>query len=161
METVDDLAALARTDYPQALRDAVHALTDRNEAVNAKYGIMAWERFDYDLAACSLTFSHKGRPRVTAEIQLVGTTDREFLWGWANAGWWPPSLIEDVLRVKAWGEAHGIQSLVTPRLQGDMTDIGWGMAALAAQITGAMGVYRPMDGPRSLFLLYRSIRFVD
>lgn len=161
METADDLATLARTDYPQALREAVHALTDLNEAVNAKFGIMAWERFDYDLAARSLTFSHKGRPRVTAEIQLVGTTDAEFLWGWANAGWWPASAIEDVLKVRAWGEAQGIQSLVAPRLSGDMTDIGWGMTALAAKITGAVGAYRPVDGPRSLFLLYRSIRFVD
>ena len=72
METADDLATLARTDYAQALRDAVHALTDLNEAVNAKFGIMAWERFDYDLGARTLTFSHKGRPRVTAEIQLSG-----------------------------------------------------------------------------------------
>lgn len=161
METADDLAALARGDYPRALREAVHALTDLNEAVNARFGIMAWERFDYDLAACSLTFSHKGRPRVVAEIQLVGTTDAEFLWGWANAGWWPAAAIEDVLKVKAWGEANAVPSLTTPRLQGDMTDIGWGMAALAAKITGAVGVYRPVDGPRSLFLLYRSIRFVD
>ena len=156
----DELASLARLDYPKALREAVHALTDLNEAVNAKFGIMAWERFDYDLTARTLTFLHKGRPRVVAEIQLVGATDHGFLWAWANASLWPPGITEDALKTKAWGEANGVADLTTPRLTGDPTNLGWGMTAMAAKITGALGAYRPMDGDRSLFLLYRSIAFV-
>ena len=157
----DELASLARLDYPKALREAVHALTDLNEVVNAKFGIMAWERFDYDLAARTLTFSHKGRPRVVAEIQLVGATDHGFLWSWANASLWPAGCFEDALKTKAWGEANGVTDLTTPRLNGDPTNLGWGMTAMAAKITGAVGAYRPMDGDRSLFLLYRSIAFVS
>ncbi len=160
MRMADELADLARLDYPKALREAVHALTDLNEAVNAKFGIMAWERFDYDLNDRLLTFSHKGKPRVVAEIQLVGATDEGFLWAWAHNNRWPAGVTEDALKTKAWGEANGISDLTTPRLTGNATNLGWGMTAMAAKVTGAVGAYRPMDGPRSLFLLYRSIAFV-
>jgi len=149
-------------DFPKFRRDAVHALTDLNEGVNARFGITAWERFDYDLRAGTLTFSHKGRARVVAKIQVVGATDGDFLWGWANAGWWPAALLEDVGKVRAWGQAQGVPELVTPRLRGEnITELGWAMTAVAARVTGALGAYRPMDGHRSLFFLYRGIGFVD
>lgn len=156
----DDQAALAKADFPTFMREATRDLTDLNEAVNAKFGITAWERFDYDIAARELVFSHKGRPRVRAEIQLIGATDLDFVWAWAG-DWWPASALEDVLKVKAWGEAHGIEPLMTPRLKTpDITNLSWGMAAIAARLTGAKGVYRPVDGLRSLFFLYRDIAFV-
>ncbi|MDP1739305.1 MAG: hypothetical protein Q8L23_17920 [Caulobacter sp.] len=152
----------AALDFPKFRRDAVHALTDLNEGINATFGITAWERFDYDLGAGTLTFSHKGKARVVADIQVIGATDVDFLWGWANAGWWPAALLEDVQKVRAWGEENGVADLVAPRLQGEnLTELGWAMTAVAAKITGALGAYRPMDGPRSLFFLYRSIGFVE
>jgi len=152
----------AADDFAKMRREAVHALTDLNEAINAKYGITAWERFDYDLNAGTLTFSHKGKVKVVARIQVVGSTDTDFLWAWANAGWWPAALLEDVREVKAWGEANGAAELTTPQLTGEnITELGWAMTALAVKITGALGAYRPMDGHRSLFFLYRSIGFVD
>lgn len=160
MEVADERAALAKADFQTFMREAVRDLTDLNEALNAKYGIMAWERFDYDIATRELIFSHKGRPRVRAEFQLIAATDVDFLWAWAGS-WWPREAIEDVLKVKAWGETHGIEPLMAPRLKTtDMTNLGWGMAAVAAQLTGAKGVYRPVDGPRSLFMLYRDIEFI-
>jgi hypothetical protein len=53
-------------DFPSMRREAVHALTDLNEAINATYGITARERFDYDPRAGTLIFSHRGGPRVVA-----------------------------------------------------------------------------------------------
>ena len=160
MEAVDDQAALAKADFPEFMREAVRDLTDLNEALNAKFGIMAWERFDYDIAARELVFSHKGRPRVRAGIQLVGATDADFMWAWSGS-WWPAAAIEDVLKVKAWGETHGITALTSPRMMStNLDDLGWGLAAIAAKLTGAKGVYRPVDGHRSLFFLYRDIESV-
>lgn len=160
MVGTDEQAALAKADFQGFMREAVRDLTDLNEAVNAKYGIMAWERFDYDIAARDLVFTHKGKPRVRAEIQLIAATDVDFLWAWAG-DWWPAAALEDARSVKAWGEAHGIEPLMAPRLKTpDITNLGWGMAAIAAQLTGAKGVYRPVDGPRSLFFLYRNIEFI-
>jgi hypothetical protein len=152
----------SKVDFAKMRREAVHALTDLNEAVNAKYGIMAWERFDYDLNAGTLTFSHKGKARVVADIQVIGATGDSFVWAWANASWWPAAILEDALRVKAWGEEHGVAELTTPAMKsGNITELGWALTAVAAKITGAEGAYRPMDGTKSLFLLYRNIRFVD
>lgn len=152
----------SKVDFAAMRREAVHALTDLNEAVNAKYGIMAWERFDYDLNAGTLTFSHKGKARVVADIQVVGATSDGFVWAWANANWWPQPVLEDVLKVRAWGEANGVAELTTPGLKGgNVTELGWALTAVAAKITGAKGAYRPMEGQKSLFFLYRDIRFVD
>lgn len=161
METADDRATLAKADFATFMREATRDLTDLNEALNARYGIMAWERFDYDLSAGELVFSHKGRPRVRAEIQLVGATDVDFVWAWAG-DWWPAAAVEDARKVRAWGETHRIEALTTPRLKTiNPTDLGWGLSAVAARLTGARGVYRPVDGHRSLFFLYRDIGFVS
>lgn len=160
MAETDDHAALAKADFQVFMREATRDLTDLNEAVNAKFGIMAWERFDYDLTTRELVFTHKGKPRVRAEIQLVGATGKDFVWAWANS-WYPAPMLEDILKVRAWGEAHGIEPLIAPRLLTEnITDLGWGMAAIAARLTGARGVYRPVDGQHSLFFLYRDIEFV-
>lgn len=149
-------------EYEDWRREAYQQLIDLNEKANATYGITAWEQFDYDLGARELTFSHKGRPRVKAEIQLVGAVDRAWQWGWANAGWWPDAVLEDSRKVKAFGEKFGLEELTAPWLQApDYTELGWTMTAIAARITGAIGAYRPVDGPRSMFFLYRSLTLLD
>jgi hypothetical protein len=97
-------------------------------------------------------------PGRRAEIQLIAAVDRSWLWGWANAGWWPAPLLEDVRKVKAFGEQFGIAELTTPQLESANFDqLGWELAAVSARVTGALGVYRPVDGPRSMFFLYRSL----
>lgn len=145
-------------EYESWRREAYQQLIDLNEKANATYGIMAWERYDYDLGAGELVFTHKGRPRAKAEIQLIAAVDRSWLWGWANAGWWPAPLLEDVRKVKAFGEQFGIAELTTPQLESANFDqLGWELAAVSARVTGALGVYRPVDGPRSMFFLYRSL----
>jgi hypothetical protein len=149
-------------EYEAWRREAYQQLIDLNEKVNATYGVTAWERFEYDLGAGTLTFSHKGKPRVRADIQLVGAVDRNWLWGWANAGWWPESVLEDSRKVRAFGQQFGIEELTAPRLEApDYDELGWTMAAVAARVTGALGAYRPVDGPRSMFLLYRSLTLLD
>lgn len=148
--------------YEAWRRDAFQALIDLNEKANATFGITAWEEFSYDLGAGTLTFTHKGRPRVEARVQLVGAVDTTWLWGWANAGWWPDAVLEDARKVRAFGEAQNIPELTAPRLEApDYTDLGWTLTAVAARITGALGAYRPVDGPRSMFLLYRSLKLLD
>ncbi len=160
MELADDQVALAKTDFLAFMREATRDLTDLNEAVNAKFGVMAWERFDYDVNTRELVFSHKGRPRVRAEIQLVGMAETNFVWAWAS-GWWPSAVLEDVRKVQAWGKEHGVEHLYAPCLLVDNAiDLGWGMTAVAAKLTGAVGAYRPMDGQRAMFFLYRNIEFV-
>ena len=149
-------------EYEGWRREAYQQLIDLNEKANATYGITAWERFDYDLAAGELVFTHKGKARVKAEIQLIGAVDETWLWGWANAGWWPEAILEDVRKVKAFGDQFGIAELVNPQLNStDFDQLGWTLAAVAARVTGALGVYRPVEGPRSLFFMYRSLTLLS
>lgn len=149
-------------EYPEWRREAFQQLIDKNEQVNASYGVTAWEQFSYDLGVGTLTFTHKGKPRVKADIQLIGAVDRQWLWGWANAAWWPGAVVEDAQRVKAFGEQFGISELTSPRLDSDnFDDLGWALTAVAARVVGAVGAYRPVDGPRSMFFLYRSLTILD
>lgn len=149
-------------DYEGWRREAYQQLVDLNETANATYGIMAWERYDYDLSTGELVFTHKGKPRVKADIQLIGVVDQAWQWSWANTGWWPASVLEDAHKVKAFGEQFGIAELTNARLQSaNMDDLGWSLAAVAARVTGAKGVYRPVDGPRSMFFVYRSLTLLS
>ena len=149
-------------EYEEWRREAFQLLIDKNEQVNATYGITAWEEFSYDLGAGTLTFTHKGKARVKADIQLVGAVDKDWLWGWANAGWWPEAVLEDARKTRAFGEQFGIPELTAPRLEApSFDDLGWTLAAVAARVTNAVGAYRPVDGPRSMFFLYRSLSLLD
>ena len=149
-------------EYEAWRREAFQQLIDKNERVNATYGITAWEEFSYDLGAGTLTFTHKGKARVKADIQLVGAVDQHWLWGWGNAGWWPDAVLEDARKVKAFGETFGIMELTTARLEApSFDDLGWMLTAVAARVTDALGAYRPVDGPRSMFFLYRGLTMLD
>ena len=149
-------------DYEAWRREAYQQLVDLNEKVNATYGIMAWERFDYDLSTGELVFTHKGKPRVSAQVQLIGVVERDWQWAWANAGWWPDRILEDARKVKAFGETWGIEELTNAQLRStNMDQLGWSLAAVAARVTGALGAYRPVDGPRSMFFLYRSLTLLS
>lgn len=149
-------------EYEDWRREAYQQLIDLNEKANATYGIMAWDRFDYDLGARELILSHKGKPRVRAEIQLISAVDTSWMWAWTNSGWWPEALLEDARKTRAFGQQFNIAELTTPRLESaDFDRLGWELAAVAARVTGALGVYRPVDGPRSMFLLYRSLTLLS
>ena len=149
-------------EYEAWRREAFQLLIDKNEQVNATYGITAWEEFTYDLGAGTLTFTHKGKARVRADIQLVGAVDRHWLRGWANPGRWPEAVLEDSRKVKAFGEKFGLTELTAPRLEAPShDDLGWVLAAVAARVVDAPGAYRPVDGSRSMFFLYRSLTILD
>lgn len=147
--------------YPAWRQEAGHALVDLNEALNARLGLTTWERVDYDLSIGELTFSHRGKVRVTADVQLIGSAAVSWIWARDN-GLWPARVVEDALKVRDFGEEHGIEELTRLRLPStDLDQLGWSLAAVAARITGAKGVYRLVEGQGSLFLAYRDIRAVN
>ncbi|MDP1632794.1 MAG: hypothetical protein Q8L66_15365 [Caulobacter sp.] len=150
-------------DYPAFRREAGQALIDLNEAANARFGLSAWERFELDLASSTLTFSHKGKDRVVADIQLVGGLDGDWTWAWAwEPGDCAPSALDAVQSVRTWGQARGVRELTTPRHGApDPVELGWALTAVAARLSSAQGAYRVVNGDRSLFVLYREITAVD
>src|SRR5690348_4131607 len=73
--------------YPDWRHEAFKELEAKNARLRAEFKIGDWPRFDYDIAAGTLTFSDAGRVRVIAEIQVAGSTSEKagnWRWAWAN-----------------------------------------------------------------------------
>lgn len=151
--------------YSDWRHEAVHLLQDKNDQLKREFRLGDWPRFDYDLATRELVFSEDGKPRVVAEIQVVGSTSENagnWLWGWANSHW-PEDCIEDAERVCEFGEEHGVGELISGYVEdGDLNALGWELTAVAARVCDAVGAYRPpRDEGGGLFLLYRNVRWVS
>ncbi len=154
-------------DGPDWYRDwrheAVHLLQEKNALLGQRFRLGSWSRFDYDVATRQLVFSEDARPKVMAEIQVVGTTSEKggnWLWAWANSHW-PPDAVEDATRVCSFGEEHRIGELTSGYVEDDdLNALGWELAAVAARVCDAAGAYRPpRDEGGGLYLLLRSVRW--
>lgn len=115
-------------------------------------------RFDFDQAAGTIRFSGAG-PVVIADIQDIGSlrgTDWE--WAWSN-----PSVLAEMrhaaFEVKRFAEANGYSSLLPAHLTATEED-AWEFAAIAAEVSGAEGVYRAPTGDLLVFFLLTNIREV-
>jgi hypothetical protein len=143
--------------------EAFQELLAKQDRLEAELHLGKWPRYDYDLERRSLIFSDTGGPRVIADIQAIGTTsERDWLWAWANPSL-PKSSTEDALRVKAFGAEHEIADLTRESVESASPDeLGWELTAAAVRVVDAAGAYRaPSKSVGSLFLLIRSIRFVN
>ncbi len=148
--------------YKSWRHDAVHDLIDKNKRLEAEFKIGTWARYDYDLDNARMTFSHEGKIKLAADVQIVGTTSTSagnWLWAWAN-DWWPKAVGEYANSTRLFGEKHGISELATPRLEDEsLENLGWELSAAAARVSGAKGAYRAPTANGYLFLLYRDIAF--
>jgi len=132
--------------YPSWRREAFHLLQEKNARLKTEFRLGEWSRFDYDVDAGVLVFSDDRKPRVVADIQVVGTTSLktgDWLWAWANSHW-PESRTADAKAVRDFGERHGVRELVRESLADEnLNALGWGLTAVAARVTDALGAYRP------------------
>ncbi|MBU1377334.1 MAG: hypothetical protein KKE02_13200 [Alphaproteobacteria bacterium] len=148
--------------YDAWCEEAFAVFTAKQQQIAETYRLDSWVRYDYDAAAGVITFTDGMKPRVTAEIQVLGTTgESEFLWSWANAEL-PATAVEGAARVKAFGAESGIEELTTERLKGDdLTGLGWMLAAIATRVLDAEGAYRAPTATGAVFLVLRSLKFVS
>ncbi len=119
------------------------------------------ERWDFDQEAGTLTFSNKGNPTVIAEFQFVGSYSSEtgtWLWAWANSSI-EPKLYEKLDAVYIYGEKNRFTRLTSQKWEADETD-GWEMAAIAAYLLKAKGVYRPPFSKGFAFMVITDINKV-
>lgn len=147
--------------YPSWRQGAFQLLQEKNARLKAEFRLGKWSRFDYDVDAGVLVFSDDRKPRVIAEIQIVGTTSFEtgnWLWAWANSHW-PESCTTDARIVRDFGERHGVGELIRESVEDEnLNALGWGLTAAAARIAEAPGAYRPpRDEGGGLYLLYKRI----
>ncbi|MFT4074111.1 MAG: hypothetical protein QM647_01175 [Asticcacaulis sp.] len=148
--------------YHEWKHEAFHQLMDKQDRLEADYGLNTWPRYDYDVDAGRLTFSQDGVVKVMADIQVVGTIgSKDWLWAWANDHW-PDHVVADMEEVVSFGETHGILELISGYVTDtDLNQLGWKLTAVAVRILNAVGAYRPPSETGALFLLIKSIRLVN
>ncbi|HWY63399.1 MAG TPA: hypothetical protein VNW15_15970 [Rhizomicrobium sp.] len=148
--------------YAQWRHQAIHALFEKNEKLEAEFKIGTWPRWDYDLDRACLVFSRDGKPGVFAEVQAVGSvaTDKSWLWAWANDSL-PETIIANAQATRRFGQEHGIVELTTACLEDEaLESLGWELSAITARITSGMGVYRAPGAGGPLFLVFRNVALV-
>lgn len=149
--------------YEQFWSEAAATLRTKQQALEDGFQLAAWDRYDWDQDAGEIVFSNGGESRrVIADIDFVGSVSSKsetWLWAWGNPTVEPPMKAR-VEQVRAFGEARGLDELTRAKWPADQTD-GWTMAAVAAQILDAAGVYRSPDEAGWTFLLLSNPRFVE
>lgn len=157
------LDAACRPAWQRCLAHARAALKARQDRLVKAFALGEHKRWDWDQDTGRIVFSNDGVPAVEARVHFVGSTSAvsgTWLWAWAN-----PHLARKVRdaskRVRAFGEAHGFARLTIPKWKGEQPD-GWDMAAIAAEVLRADGVYRtPRDDGGALFMVLKATRHVD
>ncbi|HWB06386.1 MAG TPA: hypothetical protein VG796_25405 [Verrucomicrobiales bacterium] len=147
--------------FQDFIEEAGRYLKARIARAQETFGIGEYERFDRDLLTGRFWWSDAGVPKVEADLILVGSISTEsntWLWAWAN-----PSLegaeLEDINRVRMFGEERGFTKLIEPKWPADEVD-GWEMTAVAARLLEADSAYRCPSANGFLYVLHSNLRFV-
>ncbi len=90
--------------------------------------------FAVDVARGSLRLEGHGSRTIDSRLHLLGTAapgPGTWLWSWANPGELPASVTELALRLRAYGEEHGVPEFTAPEhpLDGERTWRRLGIAA--------------------------------
>jgi hypothetical protein len=150
---------LTAAEQDALLHHAVHDQQAIQAAADDRWGFIRMARWDYKPETRTLTLSDPDKPTVIANVRHVGsysTKSESFQWAWAT---YEPGAaeVEDISRLRVFGEVRGITRLTTPNWPADETD-GWEMASLAGYILGAEGVYRPPFDHLRWFMLLSNLR---
>jgi hypothetical protein len=142
----------------ELVRQSIEYLQQRQDALAREYRLADHERYDWNQDTGLLVFSNAGTAAVVAEFQFVGslsTRTNTWLWSWAN-GSDREGVRSRMREVRAYGEEHRLLRLSCPYWSAVEED-GWEMAAVAAFLLKAKGVYRSPHDHMLSFLLITEI----
>lgn len=149
-------------DWRDFLRQCHKGLEEKQEALERVHSLSRHKRWDWDQDRGELVFSTSGVPAVIATIEFVGsisTKSDTWLWSWAN-----PSTLETVrsriVAVHDLGEVRDFPKLTVPKWPAGEAD-GWDMAAVAAHVLDAAGVYRTASESGFTFMLLMVLTIAD
>jgi hypothetical protein len=153
------LKGRALVSWRAFVRRCRRRLHERQDRLQAEFELGRHKRWDWDQRTGELVFSGDGAPAVRARVHFVGsvsTVSGTWLWSWANF-----SLARKVRRlagsVREFGERKDYPHLTTPRWPATEAD-GWDMAAVAAELLDADGVYRTPGETGFLFMVLTRVR---
>jgi hypothetical protein len=144
--------------FQELLDASVQELRVKNDA-NKAWGLGTFDRWDIDQEVGDLVFSNADGTTVVAPAQIIGsfnTSDNSWLWAWDNS-----SIVDKLklhaLQVKQYGEQNHIEKLTSRKWTGTEED-AWAMAALAAKLCNAQGVYRGNSGRTFVFMTFGEVK---
>src|SRR5262249_42726960 len=118
-------------DFRAFVEGSMEGLRLQTEAHQGTWHFGEEERWDFTQDTGEIVFTYPSTV-VRAPAQVIGTFDSTagtWMWAWANSSI-SDSLARDSVRVREYGEQHGIRRLTSASWPGEETD-GWRMAALA------------------------------
>jgi hypothetical protein len=145
-------------EFRALLEGGMEGLRLQTEAHQATWRFGKSERWDFSQDTGELVFTFPDRV-VRAPAQIIGSFDsREgsWMWSWTNLSI-SDSLKRDSVRVREYGERHGIRRLTTPTWAGEEMD-SWHMAALANRLCETNGVYRGPAGTTFVFFTFGDVQ---
>jgi len=151
---------MEQEEFTKLIKQSREYLLEQQEIIKAKYGLDNYERMDYEQESGEMIFTLKSNKKVIMTYQVVGSvSDRSNTWMWS---WDNPYLLdnvkEEMLKVKAFGEKHGIDKLIQPKWPGNEDD-GWAMTAIASHILKAKGAFSFLSEEMMVFVVFVDIRW--
>ena len=122
------------------------------------WGLDKISRWDLSQDAGEIVFSFDDGTRAAAPAQIIGTyngEDHTWLWAWANPSV-DDKLKKDALKVRKYGQEHGIERLTKSKWVGTEED-AWAMTALAVKLCGEQGAYRGPAGETRVFIAFGGV----
>jgi hypothetical protein len=145
-------------EFAAFVEASMEGLQAQTSAHQATWHLGEEEHWNIDQAVGDLVFTFP-ETIATAPAQIIGTFDGKtgtWMWAWANASV-ADAQKKDSLRIRAYGEEHGIARLTAPKWPAEEID-AWRMTALACRLCEANGAYRGPAGTTFVFMTFGEIK---
>ncbi len=130
-------------NYEKFWNEVENGFVKNAAKLDKEYQLKKYDRWDASQETGRLVFSNKGKSKVIALFQIIGSYSnhsKTWKWAWANDtvdGY----LKLDALKVKEFGEKNQLTQLSVPIFNCE-DDYAWTLTSIAGQITKAKGAYR-------------------
>lgn len=119
------------------------------------YEVIGDSAWNFDMKSGTITFGKE----FVFPVQVLGTfshSSETWLWAWANEGSnIPQNLLEQALRLKTYGEQHGIDLLRNPEFDATTQDLH-AVGCVASGMFGASGYYLANYGQGTMVATVKS-----
>jgi hypothetical protein len=161
-KSVARLAGADLSAWHTFVKECHEELQIKQDTLRREYGLSRHKRWDWYQDRGELIFSNDGVPALVAKIEFVGsvsTASNTWLWSWAD------SSVSDTVRSRiaaVWdfGEERDFPHLMVPKWAAEEAD-GWDMAAVAAHVLDAAGIYRTPGDNGFTFILLMQMNFAQ
>ena len=143
-----------REEYEHFAHECIHESITKNEAWLDQYRIRSWQRWDYSLDDCTLTFSQAGETKVLCDVRAIGSVQGDsWEWSWGNKNL-PDACKGRMDEVRALGQEKGWERLSQLFLDNDNDYLGWELASVTSHVLDGIAVYRCPDSETPGYFMY-------